>query len=128
MEKKSFLGLFFWLQYDFIQVKMHDSQWKRVLFLCFSFPRIYFLQDFFSWDLIFWDFIGSPHTILGKKFPGIQNTGLYFLWHFFQGLEKIRTFFPKFLFPGFFFEKLFFPGLSYIDSPFQPVFSRLNSS
>ena len=82
---------------------------KKVLFLCFSFPMIYFLQNFFSCDLISWDFIGSPHTLLGKNVPGIQNTWLYFQWPFFQGLEKILTFFPKFLFPGF-FPETFSPG------------------
>ena len=57
------------------------------------FSKLFFSSDLFS-DLSSWDFIGSPHTILGKKVPGIQNTGLYFQWH--------SDFFPKFLFPGFF--------------------------
>ena len=90
-----------------------ENAWFTIL--GFSFPRIYFLQFFFSWDLISWDFIGNPHTILEKKVPGIQNTGLYLRWHFFQGLDKIRTFFQSFYFQVF-FQKLFIPGLSYIDS------------
>ena len=52
-------------------------------------------------------------------FPGIQNTGLHFQWHFFTGLEKIRTFFQSFYFQVF-FQKLFFPGLSYNDSCCTP--------
>ena len=38
------------------------------LFSWFFFLRIYFLQDFISWDLI-----GRPHTILGKKIRGIKT-------------------------------------------------------
>ena len=72
------------------------------LFLGFIFFRTFFLRSYFL--RLYW----QPHTYLGKKVPGIQNTGLYFQWHFFQGLEKIRTF----------SQKLFFPGLSYIDSKF----------
>ena len=79
------------------------------LFSYVFFLRIYFPPDFIFCDLISWDFIESPHTILGKIVPGIQNTGLYSSYIFFQGLEKIRTFFPKFLFPGFFSETVF-PG------------------
>jgi len=101
--------LFFWLQYDFIQKSPLTSENAWFTILGFSFPRIYFLQDLFSWDLISWDFIGSPHTILGKKVPGIQNTGLYFQWHFFQGLDKIQTFFQSFYFRVF-FPETFFPG------------------
>ena len=52
---------------------------------------------------------------LEKKSPGILISGLYFQWHFFQGLEKIRTFFQCFYFQVFFLN-LFFLGLSYIDS------------
>ena len=107
-----FSRTFFWLQYDFIQKRPREKSpltsenaWFTIL--GFSFPRIYFLQDFFSWYLISWDLIGSPHTILGTKVPGIQNTGLYFQWHFIQGLDKIRAFFPKFLFPGFFSRNFF---------------------
>ena len=66
--------------------------------------RIYLLQDFISCDLISWDFIGSLHTILGKK---SQNTGFYLLWHFFQRLEKIRTFILQVFISGFFPETFF---------------------
>ena len=83
---------------------------EKVLgFLGFSFPRIYFLQDFFSWDLISWDFIGSPQTILGKKSQESKTQDLISGYIFFQGLEKIRTFFQSFYFQVFFSET-FFPG------------------
>ena len=56
------------------KIQMHRKKvvflWKRIrLDLIFTrlFFRIYFLQDFISCDLISWDIIGSPHTILGKK-------------------------------------------------------------
>ena len=74
------------------------------------FLRIYFLQDFISCDLISWNFITRSHINLGKKVPGIKNTGLYVQWHFFQGLEKIRTFFQNLtgFFPETFFPRTFF--------------------
>ena len=90
--------------------KKSYNKWKCMIHNSrFFFSSDLFSSGLFSRDLISKDFTGSPHTILGKKVPGIQNTGLYFQWHFFQGLDKIRTFFPKFLFPGFFPEN-FFPG------------------
>ena len=97
IEKKYFLRKR--LRLDHIFTKL------RTFFL-FFFLRIYFLQDYISFDLISWDFIGSPHTILGKKVLGIENSGLYFQWHFVLGLKKIGTFLPKLIFPGFFPKKL----------------------
>ena len=72
------------------------------LFFLFFFSSDIILQDFISCDLISWDIIGSPQTILGKQVLGIQNTGLYSKWHFLEVLKKIRTFFLKFLCQGFF--------------------------
>jgi len=83
------------------------------LFSWFFFLGYIFFRTLFTVILFFKTLIGSPHTNLGKKVPGIQNTRLYFQWHVFQGLEKIRTFFQN-LFPGF-FPRNFFP-LDYIDS------------
>ena len=57
----------------------------------FFFPVILFPETLFTAD---------PNSILGKKVPGIQNTGLHFQRHF-----------SKVLFPGV-FQKIFFPGLS----------------
>ena len=81
------------------------------LFLGFFFLRIYYHQDFISCDLISWNFIDSPHNILGKK--SRESKTQDFQWHFFQGLEKIRTFFRSFYFQVFisrFFPETFFPG------------------
>ena len=85
---------------------MHDSQWKKVLvFLGFLFLGFIFFRTFFL--RLYW----PPPYYFWKKVPGIRNTGLYFQWHFFQGLEKIRTFFQNF-----YFQKLFFQGLSYMNT------------
>ena len=88
--------------------------------------RFFFSLDLFSSGLFF---LGSyflrlywqPPYYFRKKVLGIQNTGLYFHWQFFQGLDKIRTFFQSFYFQLFFFQKLFFPGISYIDSNQVPM-------
>ena len=71
--------------------------------------KIFFSSDLFSSGLLFlrsyflrlyW----QPPYYFMKKFPVIQNTGLYFQWPFFQGLEK--DFFLSFYFQVF-FQKLF---------------------
>ena len=88
----------------------------RTFFLGFFFLRIYFPPDFIFCDLISWDFIESPHTILGKIVPGIQNTGLYSSYIFFPRTWENSNFFSQSFYFQVFFQKLFFPGLSYIDS------------
>ena len=82
-----------------------ENAWFTIL--GFSFPRIYFLQDFFSWDLISWDF-GSPHTILWKKSQESKTQDFISSDIFSKDLIN-SDFFPKFLFPGF-FPRNFFPG------------------
>ena len=91
--------------------KKSSNKWKCMIHngKQFFFSRFFFSSNLFSldliffrsWDLISWDFIGSPHSILGKKVPGIQ-------WHFFQGLEKIPTFFQSFYFQIFFYGYLIY--------------------
>ena len=76
-------GMDSWL-YSICRLQMHRSKFlfmkssqtwphfrKTYNFFLDFFLRIYFLQDLNSRDLISWDFIGSPHIILGKKVPGI---------------------------------------------------------
>ena len=79
------------------------------------FYRFFFSSDLFSSGLLF---LGSyflrlywqPPYYFRKKVSGIQNTGLYFQWHFFQELDKFLTFFQSFYFQ-FFFPETFFPGI-----------------
>ena len=100
----------FFLAPVWFYTKKSSYKWKCMIHNSrFFFSSDLFSSGLFSWDLISWHFIGSPHTILGKKVPEIQNTGLYFQWHFFQGLNKIRTFFQNFYFQVF-FPETFFPG------------------
>ena len=67
------------------------------LFFLVFFLRIYFPQDFLSCDLISWDFIDSPHTILGKTSQESKTQD--FISSFPRNLENADIF-PKFLFPG----------------------------
>ena len=71
------------------------------IFFSFFFFGYIFLRTFFP-VILFPEtlFTADPNSILGKKVPGIQNTGLHFQRHF-----------SKVLFPGV-FQKNFFPGLS----------------
>ena len=62
---------------------------------------------------------------LRKKVPGIKNSLLYFQWHFVLELQKIWTFLPKFLFPGFFSETFFLGNRRY---KFRPVVFEVSSS
>ena len=90
--------------------KKSSNKWKCMIHI----SRFFFSSDLFSLGLFF---MGSyflrlnwqPPYYFRKKVPGIQNTGLYFQWHFFQGLDKIRTFFQSFYFQAF-FPETFFPG------------------
>ena len=100
-----FSRTFLWLQYDFMQSPRKKSPltsenaWFPIL--GFSFPRIYFLQDFFI-GILFPETLlpmGSPHTILGKKSPRNPKHRTLFP----------VTYFPKFIFPGF-FPETFVPG------------------
>ena len=74
------------------------------LFVLFFIFWYIFFRTFFYCNLISWDFIGCPQTMLGRKVPGIKITGLYFQWNFFsKNLRKfelfskvfISSFFPK---------------------------------
>ena len=106
-----------WL-YSKVQMSKKYFLWKLLrldliftrfepFFLGFFFLGYIFFRTLFPVILFPKNLTGSPHSNLGKKVPGIQNTGLYFQWHVFQGLEKIRTF-SKIYFQVF-FQKLFFP-------------------
>ena len=79
--------------------------WKKTPFYV-NVPDLtsFFLQDFYSCDLVSW----QPKYYFRKKDPGISNSELYFQFHFVLGLQKIRTFLSKFLFPDF-FPETFFP-------------------
>ena len=99
--------------------KKSSNKWKCMIHN----SRFFFSSDLFSsglfyWDLISWDFIAywqPPYYFRKKKSQESKTQDFISIDIFFQGLDKIRTFFPKFLFPGF-FQKLFFPGLSNVDS------------
>ena len=75
----------------------------RTFFLVFFYSGLYFLWSYFL--RLYW----QPHTILGNKSQESKTQDFISSDIFFQGLEKIRTFFLKFLFPGF-FSRNFFPG------------------
>ena len=101
--------------------KKYSNKWKCMIHN----SRFFFSSDLFSSGLFFlvsyflrlyW----QPPDYFRKKVLGIQNTGLYFHWQFFQGLDKIRTFFQSFYFQ-LFFPETFFPGLSYIDSTYCAI-------
>ena len=97
-----------------VQMQKKSFLWKRlILDLIFTrfrtFCLVFLSSDIFSsglfyCNLISWDFIGCPQTMLGRKVPGIKITGLYFQWNFFsKNLRKfelfskvfISSFFPK---------------------------------
>ena len=90
--------------------KKSSNKWKCMI----PNSRFFFSSDLFSSGLLF---LGSyflrlywqPPYYFRKKVSGIQNTGLYFQWHFFQELDKFLTFFQSFYFQ-FFFPETFFPG------------------
>ena len=93
--------------------KKSSNKWKCMIHN----SRFFFSSDLFSsgliyWDLISWDFIAywqPPYYFRKKKSQESKTQDFISIDIFFQGLDKIRTFFPKFLFPGFFSET-FFPG------------------
>ena len=117
---ETFLGLFFWLQYDFIhkspQKKSRltsENAWFTIL--DFSFPRIYFLQDFFlrSYFLrLYW----QPPYYFREKSPRNPKHRTVFPVTLFPRTWEHSDFFSKVFISRCFFQKLSFPGLSYIDS------------
>ena len=60
MQRRKVLSLWKSLRHDLIRG-------LRTIILGFYLLKIYFLQDFNSFDLISWDFVGSHHIVLGKK-------------------------------------------------------------
>ena len=74
------------------KVQMHKKSFR--LDLIFTILRTlfhrFFPSDIFSSGSYFQRLYWEPPYYFRKKIPGIQNTGLYFQWHFFQGLEKIH--------------------------------------
>ena len=74
------------------KVQMHKKSFR--LDLIFTILRTlfhrFFPPDIFSSGSYFQRLYWEPPYYFRKKIPGIQNTGLYFQWHFFQGLEKIH--------------------------------------
>ena len=90
--------------------KKSSNKWKCMIHRSrFFFSSDFFSSGLFSWNLISWDFIGSPHTILGKNSPRNPKHRILFPVTFFQGLEKIRSFFQRFYFQVI-FPETFFPG------------------
>ena len=51
--------------------------WFKWLFFLGFFPSDISSSGLFSCDLISWGYIGSPYINLGKKVPGIKNTGFF---------------------------------------------------
>ena len=113
-----FSRTFFWLQYDFIQKsprkKSSKSENAWFTILDFSFPRIYFLQDFFQRSYFLRLYWQPPYYFRGKKSQESKTPDFISSDFFSKDLRKFGLFL-KFLFPGF-FPETFFPGLSYIDS------------
>ena len=66
----------------------------------------------------------TAKKVFGKKSQECKTQDAISSDIFFQGLEKILTFFPKFLFQAF-FPETFFPGLFYIDSVYFMDINRL---
>ena len=94
-----FLGLFF------CRLKLLSSNFPRLrtFFLGFSFPRIYFLQDFISGD-----FLAAPILFWEKKSQESKTQDFISSDIFFKDLRKFGLFFQSFYFQVF-FQKLFFP-------------------
>ena len=82
--------------------------WKRLrLELIFTRFWTFFSSDVFSSRLyLLWSYFlrlnWQPPYYFRKKSPKNSKHMTLFPVTFFQGLEKIRPFFPQFLFPGFF--------------------------
>ena len=88
---------------------MHDSQWKKVIFVQgFSFPRIYFLRDFFPEILFPETLLAAPILFQEKKSQESKTQDFISSDIFSKDLRKFGLFFQSFYFQVF-FPEIFFP-------------------